>query len=122
MFGASAGTTLDAMFDALNRDERLLLLKVVCAFAWTDLEVKAREQSLVERLIRRVGLGTEDSEEVRGWLHVAPAPGSVDPSAIPLAHRRAFVEAARTMIYADGEVDAEERAELEKLEQALALS
>jgi tellurite resistance protein len=110
------------MFDALNRDERMLLLRFVCAFAWTDLEVKEREQSFVERLIRRLGLDAEDTAEVRGWLHVAPAPGSLDPRAIPLAHRRAFVETARAMIYADGTVDAEERAELEKLEKALAIS
>ena len=122
MFARNARISIVVMLDALNRDERMLLLKFVCAFAWTDLAVKAREQSFVERLIRRLGLDAEDTEEVRGWLHVAPAPGSLDPNAIPLAHRRAFVETARAMIYADGEVDAEERAELEKLEKALALS
>jgi hypothetical protein len=37
------------MFDALSRDERLLLLRFVCAFAWTDLEVTPRERAFVER-------------------------------------------------------------------------
>jgi tellurite resistance protein len=111
-----------SMLDALNRDERMLLLRFVCGFAWTDREVKAREQSFVERLTRRLGLDAADTAEVRGWLHVAPTKGSLDPSSIPLAHRRAFVEAARAMIYADGDGDAEERAELEKLEKALAIS
>lgn len=122
MFANDAGTSITAMLDALNRDERMLLLRFVCAFAWTDRAVQAREQSFVERLIRRLGLDAEDTKEVRGWLQAAPAAGSLDPNAIPLAHRRAFVETARGLLYADGEVDAVERAELEKLEKALALT
>jgi hypothetical protein len=32
------------MFQELSRDERLLLLRFVCAFAWTDLEIKDGER------------------------------------------------------------------------------
>ncbi|HEY4104556.1 MAG TPA: TerB family tellurite resistance protein [Polyangiaceae bacterium] len=86
------------MFDALARDERLLLLRFVCAFAWTDLEVQEAERAFVHRLMDRLQLSVEDRAEVETWLHVAPAPGSLDPKAVPAAHRRTFVEAVRAMI------------------------
>jgi hypothetical protein len=43
------------MFDALTRDERLMLLRFVCAFAWTDLEITPRERAFMERLVTRSG-------------------------------------------------------------------
>lgn len=107
------------MFDALDRGERLLLLRFVCAFAWTDLEVQESERAFVHRLMDRLQLAPEDRAEVEAWLHVAPAPGSIDPSAVPAAHRRTFVEAIRAMMYVDGDVDTEEREQFERLKAAL---
>jgi uncharacterized tellurite resistance protein B-like protein len=107
------------MFDALARDERLLLLRFVCAFAWTDLEVQDSERTFVYRLVKRLELGPEDASEVESWLHVAPAPGSIDPKDVPPAHRRTFIEAVRAMMYVDGKVDAEEREQFERLKTAL---
>ncbi len=107
------------MLDQLSRDERLLLLKFVCAFAWVDLEVKDSEKRFARRLAARFALDEEDRAEVESWLHVAPAPSDVDPALIPAEHRRTFVEAVRAVIYADGEVDAEERSQLEQLKAAL---
>ena len=97
----------------------MLLLRFLCAFAWTDLQVTDKERSFVKRLVGRFGLTGEDAEDVEEWLHIAPAPGSVDPSRVPIEHRRAFVESVRAMIYADGSVDAEEREQFEKLRSAL---
>ena len=119
MWGQHAGTSILGMFDALTREERLLLLRFVCAFAWTDLEVTPRERAFVERLVTRLGLDADDTAEVSSYLHVAPAPSSVHASAIPLEHRRAFVESVRGVIYADGRVDPEEREQFEKLQAAL---
>lgn len=119
MFGALSGISIGGMFDALSRDERLLLLRFVCAFAWTDLEVTPRERAFVERLVKRLGLDAEDAAEVESYLHVAPSPGSVSPKLVPLEHRRAFVESVRGVIYADGRVDPEEREQFAKLEAAL---
>jgi uncharacterized tellurite resistance protein B-like protein len=107
------------MFETLARDERLLLLRFVCAFAWTDLEVRNTERAFVHRLVERLELGPEDASEVETWLHVAPAPGSVDPKDVPPAHRRTFIEAVRAMMYVDGEVEAEEREQFERLKAAL---
>lgn len=114
-----AYSMLVAMLDSLSHDDRMLLLRFVCAFAWTDLTVTDKERKFVARLVERFGLEGEDAAEVNEWLHIAPAPGSVDASQVPAAHRRAFVETARAMIYADGSVDDEERAQFEKLRSAL---
>jgi len=107
------------MYESLSRDDRMLLVRFVCAFAWTDLEVTDKERRFVKRLVERLGLDGEDAEEVEEWLHIAPAPGSVDPKKVPAEHRRTFVEAVRAMIYADGSVDDEEREQFEKLRSAL---
>src|SRR5262245_20624410 len=109
------------MFEALSRDDRLLLLKFVCAFAWTDLKVEDSERKFVRRLVSRLSLSAEDSAQVDEWLTIAPSPQSVDPKHVPHEHRRAFVEAVRALIYADGEVDAEEREQLDKLKVALSI-
>jgi uncharacterized tellurite resistance protein B-like protein len=110
---------LSSMYDSLSRDDRLLLLRFLCAFAWTDLTVTDKERRFVKRLVERLRVTGEDAETVEEWLHVAPAPGSVDATQIPAEHRRAFVEAARAMIYADGSVDEEEREQFEKFRSAL---
>jgi uncharacterized tellurite resistance protein B-like protein len=107
------------MYESLSRGDRMLLLRFLCAFAWTDLEVTDKERAFVKRLVGRFGLTGEDAEDVEEWLHIAPAPGSVDPSRVPAEHRRAFVESVRAMIYADGNVDDEEREQFEKLRSAL---
>lgn len=107
------------MLEALSRDERLLLIKFVCAYAWTDLEIHAGERRFVERLVQRLELDEKDKKEVEHWLHVAPSPSEVDPTLVPAAHRRAFVEAVRAVMYADGNVEAEEREQLERLKNAL---
>jgi uncharacterized tellurite resistance protein B-like protein len=107
------------MLETLSRNERLLLLKFVCAYAWTDLKIHEGERRFVERLMQRMELGAEDRAEVERWLHVAPAPNEVDPASVPVEHRRVFVEAVRAVMYADGEVEDEEREQLDRLKLAL---
>jgi len=107
------------MLEELSREHRMLLLKFVCAFAWTDLRIRDSERRFVERLLKHLSLSPDELKEVEGWLAVAPSPNEVDPSLVPKEHRHTFVEAARAMIYADGEIDDEERAQLERLKAAL---
>jgi uncharacterized tellurite resistance protein B-like protein len=107
------------MFEQLSREDRMLLLRFVCAFAWTDLEIKPGERRFVERLMDRLKLVPEERAEVEGYLHVAPAPGATNPERVPPEHRRVFIESVRALIYADGDVDAEERERFEKLRAAL---
>ena len=107
------------MFEELSRDDRLLLLRFVCAFAWTDLEIRDGERKFVERLMERMQLSSDDRAEVEGYLHVAPSPETTNPKLVPPEHRRLFIDSVRALIYADGEVDAEERDRFEKLRAAL---
>lgn len=107
------------MFDELGPDQRLLLLKFVCAFAWTDLEIRDAERNFVLRLVDKLGLGADDRAQVESWLTVSPPPSALDPSAIPPEHRRAFIESIRALIYVDGSVDPEEREQFERLRAAL---
>ena len=107
------------MTDGLTRDERLLLIKFVCAFAWADLSVDDRERRFVERLIRRLELDEDALAQAERWLAVAPPPHEVDPRQVPAEHRRTFTDTIRALIYVDGKVDDDERASFERLKQAL---
>ena len=93
----------------LTREERLLLMRFVCSFAWADLEVKPEERNLVARLIYRLQLDDEEKREVLQWLESPPPPGSVDPKLVPRAHRMKFLRAVESTVTVDGEVSAEER-------------
>ena len=56
------------MFENLSRDDRMLLLRFVCAFAWTDLEIHQGERQFVERLIGRMELSADDRAEALSYL------------------------------------------------------
>jgi uncharacterized tellurite resistance protein B-like protein len=101
------------MLDQLDTRDRLRLMKFVCSFAWADLEIRPEERAFVSRLIR--GLQLEEAEElqVHQWLDVPPTPDSLDPTTIPAAHRRIFVDAVEGVIAADGQVTPEESEHLE---------
>ena len=107
------------MFEDMDRDARLLLLKFVCAFAWTDLKVRSSERRFVKRLVERLELNEDDRDRVEAWLNLAPSPGDINPADVPVEHRRTFVEALRAVMYADSEVDDEEREHFEQLRAAL---
>jgi tellurite resistance protein len=107
------------MLAKLKKDERLLLLKFVCAFAWADLEVKDSEKKLVRRMIAKLGLDGDEAKQVEGWLKRPPKPEEIDPNRVPRAHKQLFLDAARQMIAIDGEIDPAERENLELLEQLL---
>ena len=105
---------------ALDREDRLRLMRFVCSFAWADLEVQDEERSFVSKMVRRLELEEDDKKQVAGWLEVPPPPEEVDPSEVPKAHRELFLETVRGLIAADKRVDPEERANLELFEQLLA--
>ena len=96
----------------LTRDERLLLLRFVCSFAWADLEVKPEERELVRKLVRRMQLGPDERQLVEGWLDSPPPVESIDPTQVPQEHRMKFLRAVESVISVDGEVSPEERESL----------
>ncbi len=88
-------------------------MKFVCSFAWANLEIRPEERAFISRLIRGLDLDHVEELQVHQWLDVPPAPDNLDPTTIPSAHRRIFVEAIEGVIAADGQVTAEERESLE---------
>ncbi|MEE8475767.1 MAG: TerB family tellurite resistance protein [Myxococcota bacterium] len=96
----------------LTRDERLLLMRFVCSFAWADLEVKPEERELVRKLVHRMHLGPDERQLVEGWLDSPPSVESIDPTQVPREHRMKFLRAVESVISVDGEVSPEERESL----------
>jgi len=103
----------------MDKTERLLLLKFVCSFAWADLRIADSERNFVHKMVRKLKLDAAETRQVEEWLELPPRADEVDPNEIPREHRRVFLELAREMIGADGDVSEEERENLELLESLL---
>jgi len=107
------------MLEDLSKDERFLLLKFVCAFAWADLEVQDQEREFVKRLIEGLGLSEAENRQVAGWLKHGVPPEEVDPNRVPRKHREIFLKFAEAVIVADGKVDPNEAENYELLKALL---
>ena len=107
------------MLNELSRNERVLLLKFVCAFAWADLEIKESERDFVLRLIDRLGLAEDEQKQATSWLKHGVPPEEVDPNRVPRRHRELFLQCAREVMAVDGEVDVNEAENYALLEALL---
>jgi len=107
------------MLDALNREDRLQLMRFVCSFAWADLEVTDREREFIVKMVVRLGLDDEEQDQVATWLEVPPRADDLDPADIPREHRQLFLDAAKAMILSDGTVEDVEAENLIILDQLL---
>lgn len=107
------------MLDRLDRRERLRLVEFVCSFAWADFEIQPEEREFIAGLIRRLDLDADERRQVDLWLERPPRIENLDPTVIPAAHRRHFVEAIEGLIAADGAVQEEERDTFEIFKQLL---
>jgi uncharacterized membrane protein YebE (DUF533 family) len=107
------------MLDALNREDRLQLMRFVCSFAWADLEVTDREREFIVKMVIRLGLDDEEQDQVANWLEVPPRADDLDPADIPKEHRQLFLDAAKAMILSDGTVEDVEAENLIILDQLL---
>lgn len=103
----------------LDKQDRLRLMKFVCSFAWADLEVVDQERRLIHRMVERLGLEADEKKQVAAWLELPPRAEEVDPAAVPHAHRQLFLQAAREIVAADGEISEDERENLALFEQLL---
>ena len=101
--------TTESPLKDLSSQERMLLMRFVCSFAWVDLKVTREERSLCRRLISRLDLAKEDRAQVKKWLKTSPAPDSVDPLDVPRRHRAQFLRAVESVVSVDLEVTDEER-------------
>jgi uncharacterized membrane protein YebE (DUF533 family) len=104
-------------FEKLSRDERLVLIRFVCSFAWADFEIRNEERRFIADLVRKLELDPAERQLVEKWLTLPPEPESVDPALVPRPHRELFLAAIQAVISADGEVSPEERESLSILSQ-----
>jgi len=107
------------MLDKLSGDQRMILMKFVCSFAWADLHIQDEERSFVAKLVRKLKLDPDEKKQVDGWLEVPPTPDEVDPNRIPRAHRELFLKTMREVVHADSHVDPEEEENLLLFEQLI---
>ncbi len=107
------------MLDALNREDRLQLMRFVCSFAWADLEITDREREFIVKMVIRLGLDDAEQEQVAQWLEVPPRADDLDPGDIPKEHRQLFLDAAKAMILSDGNVEDVEAENLVIFDQLL---
>lgn len=110
----------EPMLDQLDRRDRLRLVQFVCSFAWADFEIQPEERVFISRLIQRLELDEQEDLQIQQWLDRPPNLDDLDPTSIPPAHRRFFVEAIEGLISADGEIAEEERETFEIFKQLLA--
>jgi hypothetical protein len=107
------------MLDALNREDRLQLMRFVCSFAWADLEITDEEREFIVKMVVRLELDDEEQDQVAQWLEVPPRADDLDPADIPREHRQLFLDAAKAMIMSDGNVEDVEAENLIILDQLL---
>lgn len=107
------------MLDALDREDRLQLMRFVCSFAWADLEVTEGERDFVIRLVDKLGLDDDERSQVAQWLEVPPRADDLDPADVPREHRQLFLDAARAMILSNGRLGDVEAENLVILDQLL---
>ena len=106
-------------FVDLAPEERLRLLRIVCSFAWSDLEVSPSERAMIGGLVRGLELPPEEVAKVDGWLDHPPRARDLDPQEIPREHAELLLEAVRAIIRADGVVKEEEVEDYLLLQQLL---
>ena len=88
----------------LSPSERLNLMKFVCSFVWTDLNVSQSERDLVMRMCGSLKLTEEETAQVKKWLDLPPPIDEVDPTAVPREHRQMFLTTLEMVVKADGKV------------------
>ncbi|MFK7739920.1 MAG: TerB family tellurite resistance protein [Planctomycetota bacterium] len=88
----------------LSPAERMNLMKFVCSFVWTDLNVSQAERDVVMRICGQLQLNEAEMKHVSGWLEVPPTAEELDPNDVPPEHRQIFLTTAEMVVKADGKV------------------
>jgi len=102
----------------LSRDQRMLLLRFVCGFAWVDGEVQDEERRFVRRIVGKLDLSPDEVKDVEAWM-LMPPDDPVRASEIPAEHARLFLETARALVFIDGTVTPDEQASFDELRKSL---
>lgn len=103
----------------LSSEDRLRLIRFVCAFAWADLDIADAEMAFVAKLAAQLGLDDDERSQVAAWMSLPPRAEELDPNDIPDEHRELFLNLAMQMVGADGQVDPDELEQLRLFRQLL---
>ncbi len=91
-------------FTDLSSDERLILMRFLCAFAWADGEVQGQERAVIMSLLEHMQFSTDQRREVIGLLDQAPVDEEIDLTSVSEKHRIMFRDLAYAVVSADGRV------------------
>jgi uncharacterized tellurite resistance protein B-like protein len=105
--------------EQLNSEQRLQLMRLVCALAWVDEQVQQAELGFIAKLMFKINMPAAEMRQVKRWLEVPPEGVSADARAVPREHRQLFLDACRGLVWSDGTLTGGEQAVLERLEKAL---
>ena len=105
----------------LNAEERLLLMRLVCAFAWVDSVLTETEKAFALRLMERLELDEQQCAQAHAWLARPMATSDLDIQKVPARHREVFLDAVMGMVEADGYFSDAELVALNEFEHALTL-
>ena len=103
----------------LTTDEKLRVMRFICAFAWADLEIQSDEVKLIHQIMNALDLDKIHYPTVLGWLKRPPRAEDVDPLSIPDNLKEIILDAATGVILADGELQDSEMEMLELLQNIL---
>ena len=88
----------------LPTEEKLSVMRFICAFAWADLEIQIAERKLIQQIMSALDLDEEHHPTVMHWLDRPPRAEDVDPFTIPDSLKDIILDAATGVILADGEL------------------
>lgn len=111
----SGNTIAEPRLAAMDDLTRERLVQLACVAAWSDLDVADEEREVVLALAAKLALGPKAMDRVQGWLNGPPP--YLDPLAIPVEHRRTFIDTLKAVIKADGRLEPGECETLRLIEE-----
>ena len=107
------------MDSTLTSEEKLQIMRFVCAFAWADLKVVAAEKKLIERFSNILSLTESEKQSVASWVAHPPRPEEIDPYQISDHLKETIITAAQAVSIVDGDFDPKEADLLDLLKSIL---
>ena len=104
----------------LTTEDKLRVMRFICAFAWADLEIQSDERNIITQIMKALDLEEEHHGKVHLWLERPPRAEDVDPFTIPENLKGIIIDAAKAVILADGELQDSEMDLLELLQNIFA--
>lgn len=96
------------MNTSLSSEEKLQIMRFICAFAWADLKVVTAEKHFIEQFASVLELTESEKISVNSWVKHPPRPEEIDPFGIPHHLRETIISAAKAISMVDGDFDPKE--------------